>query len=66
MISTRIAQIEDATKISNVLALSWKTAYRDIVNDDYLNTLKDSHWVDFLKTKLNGNDVISLVLLHNC
>ena len=65
MFSTRTAQIEDVTKISNVLALSWKTVYRGIVNDDYLNTLKDSHWVDFLNTRLNGDDVFSLVLLEN-
>jgi len=63
MISTRTAQTEDVAKISNVLASCWKTAYRGIVNDDYLDALKDDHWVDFLSAGLNGDDVFSLVLL---
>jgi len=65
MISTRIAQVKDADSISRVLAASWKSAYRGIVGDDYLNALKENHWVDFLTSELNGDKIFSMVLLEN-
>ena len=65
MVSTRIAKIEDANNISIVLATSWKSAYRGIVGDDYLDPLKDSHWVDFLNNGLSGDAVFSMVLLED-
>jgi ribosomal protein S18 acetylase RimI-like enzyme len=62
MVSIRIAAIEDIEQISRVLAASWKTAYRGIVNDDYLDSLADNHWVDFLTVGLNGGSVFAMVL----
>ncbi|MCL2008940.1 MAG: GNAT family N-acetyltransferase [Synergistaceae bacterium] len=62
MISVRLAHTEDIEKISYVLAASWKTAYRGIVDDDYLDSLSNDHWVDFLATALNGDSVFAMVL----
>jgi ribosomal protein S18 acetylase RimI-like enzyme len=53
-VNIRHACATDIPKISNVLAASWKAAYRDIVADDYLDTLKNDHWIDFLTSNMNG------------
>jgi ribosomal protein S18 acetylase RimI-like enzyme len=65
MVSVRMAQTEDIMKISHLLAISWKTAYRGIVDDDYLDALRDDHWVDFLTTALKGDAIFSMVLQEN-
>ncbi|MDR2909141.1 MAG: GNAT family N-acetyltransferase [Oscillospiraceae bacterium] len=62
MVVTRAGKIDDAEKISRVLALSWKTAYRGIVNDDYLDKLKDTYWVEFLTEGLKNGTVFSIVI----
>ena len=62
MTFVRIAQKEDIEKISYVLASSWKTAYREIVHDDYLNALKNNHWVEFLTTGLSKDSLFSMVI----
>jgi len=62
LISVRMAQAEDINRISLVLATSWKAAYRGIVDDDYLDSLKDDHWVDFLTARLSGSAIFSMVL----
>jgi ribosomal protein S18 acetylase RimI-like enzyme len=62
MYIVRIAQIDDIEKISLVHAASWKTAYRGIVGDDYLDSLKDDHWVSFLTTALGSGDIFAMVL----
>jgi ribosomal protein S18 acetylase RimI-like enzyme len=46
----RYARAEEITKISAVMKQSWIYAYRGIVNDAYLSTLQDDHWVDFFST----------------
>ena len=58
----RTAGIEDAERISHVLASSWKTAYRGIVHDDYLDALKADHWITFLTTGLNSGSIFSMVI----
>lgn len=60
----RIANLEDINRISCVLAASWKTAYRGIVNDDYLDSLKNDHWVEFLTSGL-GNSKVSSMIIEN-
>ena len=63
MVGVRLAQIEDISRISLVLATSWKAAYRGgIVNDDYLDSLKDDHWIDFLSSGLISGLILSMVL----
>ncbi len=54
MVHIRTAGFEDIAAISSILAASWKTAYRGIVNDDYLDLLTDEHWIDFLNTGMNN------------
>ena len=46
MINVRMTQIKDILQISLVLAESWKLAYRGIVDDDYLDSLKTDHWAE--------------------
>ena len=58
----RIAGFEDIDNISKVMAASWKTAYRGIVNDDYLDSLTDEHWIEFLNTGMNDDSVFTMVL----
>ena len=65
MTHTRISKIEDVKKISLVLASSWKTAYRGIVHDDYLDALKDDHWIEFLEVAFNNGTVFSMVIEDN-
>ena len=60
MACARIACAEDFAQISAVLAASWKTAYRGMVDDDYLDALDGSHWVEFLTS--HGGNVFSMVL----
>ena len=62
MIQTRVARTEDIGMISAVLAASWKTAYRGMVDDGYLDALEDSHWVEFLKKGHLSGNVFSMVL----
>jgi len=65
MIQTRIAYPEDINMVSAVLAASWKTAYRGIVNDDYLNSIQDNHWVAFLITGIGNGTIFSMILESN-
>jgi len=62
VINIRNGVLEDVSAISNVIASSWKSAYRGIVHDEYLDSLNDSHWIDFLSTGMSGQAVFSMVL----
>jgi ribosomal protein S18 acetylase RimI-like enzyme len=48
-----------AEDISRVYALSWKTAYRGILTDHYLNTLPLDHWVPMLQENLFCSLILS-------
>lgn len=50
---TRNAKLDDIYAISQLFAASWKYAYKDVVNAEYLNSLMGEHWVDFLKMGLS-------------
>ena len=65
MLNVRMAQAEDIDIISLLLANSWKVAYRGIVDDGYLDSLKNNHWVDFLAAGLKNNAVFSMLLQDN-
>lgn len=45
-ISIRLATVEDATIISNIHALTWKSSYIGMIPQKYLDDLKIDHWVD--------------------
>ena len=65
MVNVRTAKTEDIDKISIVLAASWKTAYRGIVADDYLDSIREDRWVDFLTAGLSNGAIFSMVLQEN-
>lgn len=65
MIQTRIAYPEDINMVSTVLATSWKTVYRGIVNDDYLNSIQNNHWVDYHITGIGNRTIFSMILESN-
>jgi len=62
MTQVRIGTIEDVESISNVLASSWKTAYRGIVHDEYLDALKHDHWVEFVTKGLIDGSIIMMII----
>ena len=65
MANVRLARLDDAEKMSAVLAASWKSAYRGIVDDEYLDLLKDDHWIGFLTSGIAGRYIIAMVLEEN-
>ena len=38
------AKPDDALIMSNILAASWKKAYIGMVNQDYLDNIREDHW----------------------
>lgn len=48
---------DDLNDVSRVYAQSWKTAYRGIVPQDYLDGIRDNRWAPYLK-----NDVQRLLV----
>ena len=46
MITTRLAAIDDANAIARVQAEGWRSAYRGIVPDDYLDSIDIDSWAD--------------------
>jgi diamine N-acetyltransferase len=40
----RRAGVEDAHEISRIYALSWKTGYRGMIPQDYLDALSEDYW----------------------
>lgn len=63
--TVRIAQQEDALAISQVLAASWKSAYKGLVADDYLYSLRDDHWVSFIIKGMADDSLFAMVLEEN-
>lgn len=61
-ITIRHAQKDDITTISRVLASSWKSAYRGIVHDAYLDALLYDRWVPFLESGFIDHKLQGLVL----
>lgn len=61
----KIAGHEDIAAMSSVLAASWKSAYRGIVNDDYLDLLPDNHWVESLTAGLNNGNIFAMTLEYS-
>ena len=62
MLMTRHAGLEDVAAMSHVLASSWKSAYRGIIDDEFLDALKDSHWIDVLTTSIQTQTIYTMVL----
>ncbi|MCL2546589.1 MAG: GNAT family N-acetyltransferase [Oscillospiraceae bacterium] len=64
-VNVRVSKLKDVDDISSILACSHKSAYRGIVHDDYLDALKDDHWVDFLMDGLCEDSIFCMVAEHN-
>ena len=54
----KITETDDFDAISRIYALSWKTAYKNIVPQQYLDELSESRWSDILRNSPNDAFVI--------
>lgn len=63
---------EDFEEIAELQVLAWKNAYKDIVEDDYLEKLNVASWIEKRKNKLDEfikNRIVVVedgVILGNC
>lgn len=57
----RTAQPGDASLISHLFAVSWKTAYRGIIEDLYLDRLPDEYWVPSVRAWLVSGCLSALI-----
>jgi len=49
----RCRQTDDIDEISRIYAMSWKTAYRGLVPDDFLDSISETRWSPLLKAESN-------------
>ncbi len=56
----RASRPDDAAALSYIHAAAWRVAYRGVIDDAYLDSLPDDHWVAFFNGKPDG--VFGLVL----
>jgi len=61
MPSVRLAELNDISEVSSLLAASWKHAYRGILDDGFLDAMPDDRWVEFLNKGLDKGTFICLV-----
>ena len=59
------ATTEDAQTISNIHALSWKTAYKGLIPRQYLDELKDDFWTDAFKGWIKNNTLTAQLIYEN-
>ena len=59
----RDAQLDDANDLSLVYQISWKTAYKDMVPDEYLNNVPEDHWTESFKTWIKSKELKVTVIL---
>jgi len=52
-ISLSYFNFEAIPEISALLVQCWKYAYKGLINEDYLSSLKDNHWTEFLEKSMN-------------
>lgn len=60
-ITIRNISYDDISEVSKTLAQCWKSAYKGIINEAYLSSLEDTHWVDFLTSNLNQRSIDCVV-----
>ena len=60
----RKATIDDVKDISRIHALSWKSAYKGIIPQTYLDDLKEDFWVSAFETWLNDNVLTAQVMME--
>lgn len=64
-IKIRNATINDVQIISNIYALSWKSAYKGIVPQKYLDEMKNDFWVSSFKTWISNNTLTVKLIFEN-
>ena len=64
-VKIRKATLEDAKTISNIYALSWKSAYKGIVPQKYLDELKCNFWVSSFQNWINNNILTAQIIYEN-
>ena len=62
MATIRKATTADVAEISLVLMASWKAECRGIVNDAYLDSLRDDHWVEYLDAGIINETIFTFVM----
>lgn len=55
----RFRETDDIDDVSRVYAQSWKSAYRGIVPQDYLNSIPENRWSEILLGELSNLWVVS-------
>ena len=46
---------------SATLAQCWKYAYKGLIHDDYLSSLKENHWIAFLEKSINDKTATCII-----
>lgn len=64
-IKIRKATTDDVNTISYIHALSWKSAYIDIVPQKYLDELKDDFWAPAFMNWISNNKITVQIILEN-
>jgi L-amino acid N-acyltransferase YncA len=64
-VKIRKATLEDVKTISNIYALSWKSAYKGIVPQKYLDELKCNFWISSFQNWINNNILTAQLIYEN-
>lgn len=64
-VKIRKATLEDVEDISNIYALSWKSAYKGIVPQKYLDELKCDFWVSSFQNWINNSIFTTQLIFEN-
>ena len=59
------AAIQDAKTISHIHASSWKSAYKGIVPQPYLDQLQKDFWVEAFENWIETNTITALLIYDN-
>lgn len=59
------ATLKDVGIISNIYALSWKSAYKGMVPQRYLDELRDDNWVLSFKNWIGNNILTAQIIFEN-
>lgn len=57
----RLANTNDCPDIAKVLTLTWKSAYKGLISQRFLNKLNDKTWVERLRKQIEGGKTTILV-----
>ncbi|WP_373845349.1 GNAT family N-acetyltransferase [Clostridium sp.] len=64
-VKIRKATLKDVNTISNIYALSWKSAYKGIVPQKYLDELKSNFWVSSFQNWIKYNILTVQIICEN-